>query len=169
LKWWRASHSQSTEERETVMKRLWLVSASLLCAATSVPAQDPENFLRLGELKSRGATQVSKAELDALLPGAKVRNVTPQGSTRYWENESSGKFVVSTDLVGYSRGGRLGRTTAGNGTWHISGEGAYCVQIEWPQRTEQWCRHLFKFGDKYYGVRSLADEAAEAHEFVFSR
>ena len=53
------------------MKRLWLMSASLLCAAMSVPAQGPEDFLRLGELKSRGATQVSKAELDTLLPGRK--------------------------------------------------------------------------------------------------
>lgn len=160
------------------MKRLWLMSASLLCAAMSVSAEDPENFLRLGELKSRGATQVSKAELDVLLPGAKVRNVTPQGSTRYWENDASGKFVASTDLAGSGRGGNIagggrggsgGRATMADGRWHIGDDGTYCVALEWRGRTEQWCRYMFKMGDKYYGVRSLENEAGEAHEFVFSR
>lgn len=155
------------------MTRLLVLSASMLCLATSAYAGGDESFPRLGELKSRGATQVSKGELDALLPGAKVKNVTPQGSTRYWENEVSGKFVASTDLRGNPRGHNLvgggqGATTA-NGTWHIGEDGSYCVTLEWRLRTEQWCRHLFKLGDKYYGVRSLENQAGEAYEFSFSR
>lgn len=156
------------------MKRTLLVSASLLCLATSVYGEDGGSFLRLGELKARGATQVPKADLETLLPGAKVRNVTPQGSTRYWENETSGKFVASTDLVGSRRGhnpmggGGQGANTA-NGKWHIGDDGSYCVTLEWRLRTEQWCRYLFKLDDKYYGVRSLEDQSAEAHQFMFSR
>jgi hypothetical protein len=138
------------------------------CFATSGLAEDVGR-LKLADLKSEGATQVMKAELDVLLPGAKVTNLTPARSTRIWKNDASGKFVVSTDLVGDTRGGRLGRTTTGNGTWHISAEGAYCVQIEWPQRTEQWCQYMFKLGDKYYGVRSLENPAGDAWAFSFSR
>ncbi len=151
------------------MKRLLiygLVFSS--CFVTSGLAENVGR-LKLADLKSEGAVQVMKAELDVLLPGAKVTNLTPAGSTRIWKNDASGKFVVSTDLVGDTRGGMLGRTTTGNGTWHISGEGAYCVQIEWSQRTEQWCRYLFKLGDKYYGVRSLENPAADAWAFSFSR
>lgn len=152
-----------------------VLSASLLCAIAPVCAGEAESFLRLGELKSRGAVQVSKAEADALLPGAEVKNVTPQGGTRYWENDPSGKFVASTDLHGSSRGhniigsggGQGGNT--GNGKWHIGDDGSYCVTIEWRLRTEQWCRYLFKLGDKYYGVKSLENPAAEAYEFTFSR
>jgi len=160
------------------MKRLLLMSAILpwVAMATSVQAQDAENFLRLGDLKSRGATQVSKAELDTLLPGARVKNLSPKGATRIWTNEASGKFVASTDLVGagggrnIAGGGRGGGTASkANGTWHIGEEGTYCVTLEWRGRTEQWCRYLFKLGDKYYGVRSLEDNAGEAYEFSFSR
>lgn len=154
------------------MVRLLVLSATMLCLATSAYAAGNENFLRLGELKSRGANQVSKAELEVLLPGAKVKNVTPQGGTRYWENEASGKFIASSDLGGSRRGHNPlggGQGNTANGKWHIGDDGSYCVNLEWRLRTEQWCRYLFKLEDKYYGVKSLEDMAGEAHEFQFSR
>jgi hypothetical protein len=153
------------------MKREAILGVAALCCAASLMAQSLAN-LKFADVKALGAVQVSKQELDALLPGAKVENLTPAGSTRYWKNEMSGKFVASTNLVGSRRGtwgAGGGKNTTAQGTWHIGAEGTYCVNLEWEHRTEQWCRYLFTHGDKYYGVKSLENPAGEVQEFSFSR
>jgi hypothetical protein len=94
-----------------------------------------------------------------------VKSVASTGSTRYWENSLDGKFIASSD----NRAGKSGRPTQGSGTWHIGEGGTYCVHLEWKTSTEQWCRFLFKAGDKYYGVKSLANQAEIALEYSFSR
>lgn len=35
--------------------------------------------------------------------------------------------------------------------------------------SENWCRFIFKVGDKYYGVKTVNDDATVAHEFEFSK
>lgn len=144
------------------MKRVLLVAVGLMCCG---PAAWAEN-LRLSDLAPLGATQLSKEELQALLPGAKVKSIaSTTGSARYWENSPDGKFIASSD----NRGGSSGRPLQAQGTWHIGDNGTYCVQLEWRTVTEQWCRILFKAGDKYYGVRSLSNPADVAHEYSITR
>jgi hypothetical protein len=53
-------------------------------------------------------------------------------------------------------------------TWQVTDSGRWCVKIPWPRAQDDWCRYMFKLGDKYYGVRSLSDEAP-AYEFEFSK
>jgi hypothetical protein len=43
------------------------------------------------------------------------------------------------------------------------------VMIEWPRRSENWCRFIFKVGEKYYGVETVADGSVSAWEFEFSK
>jgi len=33
----------------------------------------------------------------------------------------------------------------------------YCVTIKWNRTTEDWCRYVFKAGDKYYAFDTLED------------
>lgn len=120
----------------------------------------------LGDLKAQNATQLSRDELSQLLPGAKVFS-DYRGSTRGWKNEASGKFVASSD--GRREATKIGKQITGHGTWHIGDNGTYCVTIEWPKLTENWCKYIFKTGDSYYGVKSLSDGAAEANKFGFKR
>lgn len=141
-----------------------LCFAAALLFGGSAWAQEAASGLKLRDLKSQNAAQLSKDELQQTIAGAKVTSVTTTGSTRYWVNNPDGKFIASTD----NRGGAGYRTT-GQGTWHIADNATYCVQIEWSRRSEQWCRYLFKAGDKYYGVSSLADDATVAHELAFSK
>jgi hypothetical protein len=61
------------------------------------------------------------------------------------------------------------RNFQAQGSWHIGENGKYCVTLDWPKRTEQWCRVIFKLDDKYYGVKSADDAEAVALEFEFRR
>jgi hypothetical protein len=147
---------------------VWLrVSAMLVLTflAPVAPAQD-SSAAKLGDILAKGAKQLSAEEVNALVPGAKVRNIGVGGAVRLWTNESEGKFIAQSDdptkrMLGNKR-------PQGPGTWRVE-DRKYCVSIEWPMKTEQWCRVLFRLGDKYYGVKSADDLEAVALEFEFRR
>jgi hypothetical protein len=120
---------------------------------------------KLTDVKAQGGQQLSVEELRALLPEAKVVSYTRTGSTRSWRNDADGTFAASSDGRGF-RGGNPGRA---RGTWHIGDNGTFCVTLEWPSITEQWCRYLFKLGDKYFGVKSLVDQSVDAHAYEITR
>lgn len=118
------------------------------------------------DVKAKSGAQLSAADLNQLMPGAKVVSRTQAGSTRMWENKPDGTFVASSDGRGSTGGKNVSGT--GNGTWKVTPEGRYCVAIQWNRISEDWCRLMFKVADKYYGVGKL-DEAAIANEFEFSK
>lgn len=143
------------------------IFASVLLAF-SLAAQ--ANGLLLNDIKAQNGVQLSADELKQLMPNAKVVSYSKEGSTRRWTNEPDGKFVASTD-IGRDVGLMLQavRAKTGQGTWHIGDNGTYCVMIDWKQRSENWCRFIFKVGEKYYGVKTVNDGATIAHEFEFSK
>ena len=148
--------------------RSMLASVVLLAFPMAAQAES----LLLNDLKSRNGVQLSADELKQLMPNAKVVSYYVEGGTsiRRWTNEPGGKFVASSDLgrdVGMMmRGGS--RNTA-QGTWHVGDNGTYCVTLDWRNRSENWCRYIFKVGGKYYGVKTVNDGATVAHEFEFSK
>jgi hypothetical protein len=137
------------------------ILASFLLAL-SLPAQ--ADALLLNDLKAQNAVQLSVIELRQLMPSAKVVNRTEGGSTRLWTNEPDGEFIASSDNGATSR-----RSSQARGTWHVGDNGTYCVTLEWRTASENWCRYLFKVGEKYYGVSSVANGTTKAHEFEFSK
>ncbi len=122
--------------------------------------------LTFADVKAKAGTQLTADELRALMPGAKVTSRTIQGSTRYWQNKPDGTFVASSDGRGTS-GGRNNMGSA-EGTWEVRDNGTLCVKIPWSRSPEDWCRYMFKVGDKYYGVGRREDNAP-ASEFEFSK
>lgn len=120
--------------------------------------------LLLNDLKAQNGIQLSVEELQQLMPRAKVTSRTEGGSTRYWTNEPDREFVASSD-----NGATTHRSSQAHGTWHIGDNGTYCVTLEWRTTSENWCRYLFKVGEKYYGVSSIASGTTKAHEFEFSK
>ena len=118
------------------------------------------------DVKGKGGAQLSAADLKDLMPGAKVISRTQAGSTRTWTNKPDGSFIASSDGRG-SAGSRNAYATA-PGTWRVSDEGKLCVKIQWQVNQDDWCRFMFKIGDKYYGVSRLED-TAPANEFEFSK
>ena len=109
--------------------------------------------------------ELSAEDLNQLMPGAGVVYHPGNGSTQRWTNEPGGKFTASTD----GRGGMSGKGATAQGTWHVAPNGTYCVTLEWRSKPVNWCRHILKVGDKYYGVKALGDGTTPAFEFEFSK
>lgn len=141
------------------MRRTIVFAASLMvCTLAS------GQVLTLAEVKAKSAVQLSADDLKQLLPGAKVVNQIASGSTRRWANNPNGDIAASSD----GRGNPTPRVFSGSGTWKIDDKGAYCVNIRWPMQTEDWCRYVYKAGDKYYTFATLED-TARSWEFEISR
>jgi hypothetical protein len=133
----------------------------------SLPLAVQAGGLVLNDIKAQNGVQLSADELKQLMPNAKVVSYTKEGSTRRWTNEPNGKFVGSSDV---RRDPGMGKkSSTAQGTWHVGDNGTYCVTLNWPKRSENWCRYIFKVGEKYYGVKTVADGATIAHEFKFSK
>lgn len=156
--------------RFSVMKGCLLRSMCASVVLLAFPMAAQAESLLLNDIKAQNGVQLSADELKQLMPNAKVVSYSKEGSTRRWTNEPDGKFVASTDLardVGKMMKGGVQKTA--QGTWHVGDNGTYCVTLDWRGRTENWCRHIFKVGEKYYGVNTVADGATIAHEFAFSK
>lgn len=147
------------------MHKIRLLASALLLLPLTTAAQE-ENKLRLRDIQSQGAKQLTAEELRALMPGARVTLVSGRGNTHIWDNNPDGKFTASSEnKQGYGRQ----RPVSAPGTWQVADNGTYCVLIEWNIGTEQWCRFIFQAGDQYFGVRSVKDEATEAYRMSIKR
>jgi hypothetical protein len=145
-----------------------MLRSALAFILLSLPMAAQADSLLLNDLKSQNGVQLTADELKQLMPSAKVVSYYVEGGTsvRRWVNEPDGKFTASSDV---RRNIGAGRSATAQGTWHVADNGTYCVTIDWRTRSENWCRYIFKVGEKYYGVRNLSDGATVAHEFEFSK
>lgn len=103
--------------------------------------------------------RLSKEELASILPGTKAVYVIKGGSTHSWTNEPEGKFVASTDAKSISGTGMGGGYTA-RGTWNVSDDGKYCINIEWRRYPENWCRSMYRTTDGGYYLTDSDDPDA---------
>lgn len=130
--------------------------AALACFALPVAAL-ADGPATVRDLES--PVTLSKDEVIALLPGAKVERVSARGSNQNWTNDSDGTMVVYSD----NRMLNAVRTSTA-GKWHISDDGRYCVLIPWRgAETEEWCRFVIKASDGYY----MAKATTMGNEKVF--
>jgi hypothetical protein len=152
--------SAATIRGARMFRMIVLFSAFALCNAASA---DITNY---ADVKANGGVELSTAELKELMLGAKVVSRTQAGSTRSWQNKQDGTLTASSDGRGVT-GGRNAYAT-GEGTWKVSDSGRWCVKIDWPRNADDWCRMMFKVGNKYYGVSRLEDNAPTM-EFELSK
>ena len=144
------------------MNRVFIAMVLLSVATAAVSGQP----VVLDDLKARGAVQLSKQDLQQLLPGAKVVSHF-EGSRRSWKNKADGTLLAISDVR--RDPSKLGKQSTGQGSWRVDDNGRWCVTIEWPKRTENWCKYLFKADAQYYGVKSVTNGGAEAWEFEISQ
>jgi hypothetical protein len=123
--------------------------------------------LSLDEIKARNGVLLSAEELQKVVPGAKVINHAPNGDTLVWTNNLDGTLVASTDARGGSNMGGQ-RLRSAEGSWRIQ-NGAYCVEMRLPRMEKHWCRHLYRIGDKYYGVPAHRESNGGVMEFDFRK
>ena len=117
--------------------------AGLMLAASPLIADDTGQ--RLG-----------RDELAALLPGAEVTHISRAGSVRHWTNGPDGKFVASSDNRKFGSATGSSSATA-SGTWRLSDEGRYCVQIAWRREPESWCAYILRGPDGAYYLGAVED------------
>ena len=98
-----------------------------------------------------------------LIPGSETHHVNSAGSVRSWKNAPDGTFVAASDNRRYGSAMGTGNAT-GPGTWSVSEDGRYCVQIEWRRLTEKWCSAIVKGDDGGYYLNSV--DPAKRIEFV---
>jgi hypothetical protein len=138
------------------------VLGALVAAAVGAHAQ---GVMPVGDLASKSPVQLSKDELTALLPGATMQRVNEKGNTHRWVNEPSGDMFVSSD-----NRGSFERSSTRPGRWKLTGDGRYCVDIEWRRgEIEDWCRFIFKTPDGYYAVKAMEPETQKAYRLSISR
>lgn len=148
------------------LKQLKRLTRLTLLALLTLPVFAYADPMHLSDIKDANGQQLSVDELRSLMPGAHITNTIPNGSTRMWVNDTNGSLNASSDNKGnIGSGGRNVQVAHATGTWSVNDNGSYCVNLEWRALTENWCRFMFKVGDKYYGVTSLANGAAIATEF----
>lgn len=147
------------------MRVLLIVLLGIIAVPSLSFAQDA-GAPRLSDIKGQGAKQLSLEELRELLPGAKVKRVLPSGHVQTWENNADGKLTANSDNRNV---GGSGRPTQAAGTWHIAENGTYCLHLEWRTATEQWCRFVFKAGEKFYLFASANDGSGVAREIELRR
>lgn len=119
----------------------------------------------LRDLDTMSPTQLSRQDLDALMPHARVQRSIASGSTHIWTNENDGTFIASSD-----NRTTASRPTTAPGKWHVTDDGRYCVLIEWRYNpTEEWCRYVLKTTDGHYLTRSTKEPTGKVYKFEFSK
>ncbi len=139
-----------------------IIAIALLGYALAAHA-DP---LKFANVKAQNGAPLSLDELNALLSGAAMVSISTSGNTRRWTNDTDGKLTATCVGCNFRAGGR---SVTAPGTWRVDPNGTYCVSIDWPSQVENWCRRLYKVGDKYYAVKPTADDDTPAHELTISK
>ena len=133
---------------------IWSIAAAFICLAPPALAQSAT----LGEALDKGAKKLEKADLDALMSGSRYEGRSTSGTDRSWTHAADGR------LDAQARGAFANTSPRGTGTWRVSDDGQYCVDIAWGSAgkfPEKWCLHVFQQDGMYYGVRDAANRDAK--------
>lgn len=148
------------------MKSRWTLWGLMFVAMTVAAQGGP---LTLRDISDKKPRKLSKEEVTALIPSAKMARVSARGNRHTWSNDTGGSLFATSDNMGTGFDPRAhGKPTTVPGKWHISDDGRYCILIEWRGvPTEEWCRFVFEASDgNYYMARSdsVATERVEKFE-----
>jgi hypothetical protein len=97
--------------------------------------------------------RLTRNQLMELMPGATLLRTNTAGALRQWVNGRDGTLTV------YWAGGGLLRTHSASGKWSVSDDGHFCLQIDWEDKPENWCRYLEPTPKgTYQPIPDIADE-----------
>ncbi|MBN3760649.1 DUF995 domain-containing protein [Burkholderia sp. Ac-20365] len=97
---------------------------------------------------------LTRDQLIALMPGATILRTNTAGALREWVNVPNGTLTV------YWAGGGFVQSHSASGKWSVTDDGRFCLQIDWENKPENWCRFLEPTPKKgtYQPVPDVVDE-----------
>lgn len=97
---------------------------------------------------------LTRDQLIALMPGATLLRTNTAGALREWVNVPNGTLTV------YWAGGGFAQSHSASGKWRVTDDGRFCLQIDWEDKPENWCRFLEPTPKKgtYQPIPDVADE-----------
>jgi Protein of unknown function (DUF995) len=145
---------KSKSNGRTLASRFALALVMLTLGFTA-DAEEPN----LGALKAQGAQRLPKDELTVLLTGASLTREVERGEI-FINTQKDGSLNAR-----YQSKMRSAKQLKGYGTWKVSDDGKYCLDIKWERGFEDvsGCRDMYKAGEEYYGAGSNDDDAKLYH------
>ena len=97
---------------------------------------------------------LTRDQLIALMPGATMLRTNTAGALREWVNVPNGTLTV------YWGGGGFAQSHSASGKWSVTNDGRFCLQIDWEDKPENWCRFLESTSKKgtYQPIPDIADD-----------
>ncbi|MPW21594.1 hypothetical protein GCT13_33170 [Paraburkholderia sp. CNPSo 3157] len=93
-----------------------------------------------GSLPSR----LTRDQLIPLMRGATILRTNTSGALRQWVNGPDGTLTV------YWAGGGFLQPHSASGKWSVTEDGHFCLQIDWPDMPENWCRFMERTANGAY-------------------
>jgi hypothetical protein len=122
-------------------------------AATAAALNPAES----GNASRAGGSQLSRLTRDQLIPlmrGATILRTNTSGALRQWVNGPDGTLTV------YWAGGGFLQSHSASGKWSVTEDGHFCLQIDWPDVPENWCRFMERTANgAYQPIPDSADAA----------
>jgi hypothetical protein len=119
-------------------------------------------------LKSQGAKQLSAEEIKTTLSGASLRYEVADAETQVRLKADGSLDGVAKRRIGSTGGGR-----AFSGTWKVTDEGRWCVDVQTFGQGSGGgaiCRDVFQVADKYfYAAGNPKNDARRAVEMSVSK
>ena len=100
----------------------------------------------VAELRQAGGSQLSAAETKQLLTGATVESTSGVGRKRGFDNSARGTLYATSE----GGSGAVTKAVRVTGDWSVREDGAYCVKVPWRAEAEEWCRFVFRLGNRYF-------------------
>jgi hypothetical protein len=121
-------------------------------ASPSTQARSASGDNAQGAATGRPPT-LTRDQLLALLPGSTMLRTNTSGALRQWVNKPDGTLTVY-----WGGGGFHGGAHSASGHWNVTDEGRLCLQIDWDDVPENWCRFIETTADgKYQPIADIAD------------
>jgi len=140
--------------------------AAIVALAWACGAQAQE--LTVQEIKSKGGKQLAAEEVKTTLSGATLRYDFADAETQVRLKADGSLDGVAKRRVGSTGGGR-----AFSGTWNVTDEGRWCVEVQTFGQGSGGgaiCRDVFRLEDKYfYAVGNPRNDARRAIEMSVSK
>ncbi|SIT40905.1 conserved exported hypothetical protein [Paraburkholderia piptadeniae] len=114
------------------------VSSSPTVATTPAPTSSHSGN------QSTAPARLTREQLIPLMRGATILRTNTSGALRQWVNGADGTLTV------YWAGGGFLQSHSASGKWSVTEDGHFCLQIDWPEMPENWCRFLERTANGAY-------------------